>query len=187
MQVVLDDEGEQHVPRSRCDVEEPCDRERRPEPGSRTNEREALADLAPGGSPEPRLEGPRGHEQRGRARGAERGSVDKQSRPCARDGDYQSREGGADDARNWTHELVERVRLRQQFARHDLGHDRPERWRKERVADTGGSSTKRERPQLQPAGDRKRTCGTDRERADHIGRDHYLASLDAVGENAAEE
>ena len=106
----------------------------------------------------PALERPRRQQQRRRGRHDERRRVDEERRPRARDRDHARPRPPGRQAGERAHELVERVRLREQLARDDLGHDRAERRREERVAEAGRGDAHGELPELEVAGDRERTA-----------------------------
>jgi hypothetical protein len=169
--------------------EDRCEEKRRPEPRTSADEGEALPEVAE--QRRPLVAG----EQGARAQKREHDGGDREC-PRVEEERFPWPEGCDDPpAEGWaeqheserTNELIERVRLQEKLTRDDLGHDRRERRAEERVAGPEHSRHHDEVPELDRARQGEDPDDGDGQSPHQVGGDHDSATLDAIGDDPAEQ
>ncbi len=163
-----------------------------PEPRHAPHGRESLAYLAQDGA-NARLRGaegvPRhGHPREDRGRDEERAGVDSQGGTVPEPGDEEPAERGAGQPqREWSVELVERVRLREHFAVDELRDDRSIRRPEHRLAGAVAGHEDQQLPQREHAGEREHGNGADEDPRDDVRAEQHAAARQPVREHSSEE
>ena len=189
MQVVLDDEWEQHLRRAEKDeVGDRGRQQRSPEPDPALHEPEPLLERRHGRDLR-RRPGPRHAPQREHAdeADAERRGIDREGEPRA-EGDERAAENGSEESqRDRPDQLVERVRRRQVGGRDELRDDRLEGGREERGADSIHGDQRNQLPEAQCTHEDEDCEPGNRRRAQDVRPHHHEPPVETVADDSADE
>ncbi len=164
--------------------------QRSPQPHASAHETEAFSDIGHrrgGPGVHRRVDGVRAHEQQRHDRDPERQGIDQERAAGApRDEEPAQRRAGQPPG-GGPHELVQRVGLDEQVARHQVGHDRVERRTEERGSSAVERSESHEMPELEGPVERQHAHRGDRQTSDQVGRQEDASSIEPVAHHPPDQ